>query len=265
MKILVTFAIENEFAMWRSMRKFRRAKWDTVDVFTTEIEGAELGVILTGVGPRMAGSCAAQVFRGEYDSINCSISSGFAGALRPEYQIGQVVAARRVYSESSRAVDGNAYLACSNPLISFAAECGATIAGRLYSAEHVVSTAAEKQHLGNIADAIEMESFEIMREAAANGVPAIAIRAISDTANEDLPLDMNQVFNDEGKVSVARVLGQVAMHPQAVPGLMRLGQNSKRAAESLAKFIDAYVTILARRMNPLEMRAAPVERPERAV
>lgn len=256
MKVLVTFAIENEFAPWRAMRKFRRAQWGPVEVFATEIEAMEIGVALTGVGPRMAGSCAAKIFRSEHDAINCCITSGFAGALRPEYQIGQVVAGQRVYAESPRGDEGSPSIASSDPLISFATECGATIAGRFYSAERVVTRAEEKAHLSHLADAVEMESFEIMREAAADGVPAIVIRAISDTANEDLPLDMNEVLSDEGKVSMTRVLGQVALNPQAVPGLVRLGQNSKKAAESLAKFLDAYVTVLARQMNPLDVRAA---------
>jgi adenosylhomocysteine nucleosidase len=256
MKILVTFAIENEFAPWRGMRKFRRTNWGAIEVFVADVEGAEIGVALTGVGPRLAGSCSAKIFRSEHDSIKCCITSGFAGALRPEYQIGDMVVARRVYSESARSRgDANA-LASSDPLVSFATDSGAKIADRFYSAERVVARAEEKAHLANLADAVEMESFEIMREAASDGVPSVAIRAISDTAEEDLPLDMNSVLSDQGKVSIARVIGQVAMNPQAVPGLVRLGRNSKRAAESLAKFLDQYVTVLARQMNPLDVRTA---------
>ena len=49
------------------------------------------------------------------------------------------------------------------------------------------------------------------------GIPGVAIRAISDLADEDLPLDMNEVFTDEGQVSIPRILGQVALHPQSIP------------------------------------------------
>ncbi len=44
------------------------------------------------------------------------------------------------------------------------------------------------------ADAVEMESFAVLSRARANGVPGIAIRAVSDTVDEDLPLGMNEVF-----------------------------------------------------------------------
>ena len=92
-----------------------------------------------------------------------------------------------------------------------------------------------------------MESFEIFREAAACGSPAVAIRAISDGIDEDLPLDMNQLFTDEGQLSISRVMGQVALHPQSIPGLVKLRENSKRAAESLARFLDRYVATVIER------------------
>src|SRR6202041_2278330 len=103
--------------------------------------------------------------------------------------------------------------------------------------------------------AVEMESFEILLESAAYGIPAVAIRAISDTLDDDLPLDMNRIFTDEGQVSIPRVLGQVALHPTSVPDLVRLGQNSKTAAEALARFLDKYVTTVSQRFQTLEKRS----------
>jgi hypothetical protein len=129
---------------------------------------------------------------------------------------------------------------------------------RFYSADHVVSSADEKQRLGESADAVEMESFEILREAQAAGVPAVAVRAISDTVGEDLPLDMNQVFTDQGQVSIPRVLGQVALKPQSLPGLIRLGRNSRIAAQSLAHFLDSYVVALAGRAAQFETKSSVV-------
>ncbi len=84
----------------------------------------------------------------------------------------------------------------SAPLVSFAEDCGATVVGRFYSAERAVSRAEEKRHLSSSADAVEMESFAVLSRARANGVPGVAIRCVSDTVDEDLPLDMNEVFNE---------------------------------------------------------------------
>lgn len=250
MKILVTFALENEFAPWRAMHDFELAQWGAAQAHVAEIGGATVGVVVTGAGPKQAGLSASQVIWGGYDEIRVCISSGLAGALKEKYEVGQVLAAKSIFSESANAYpDGK--VQSSEALVSLAAECGAVLADEFYSAEHVISTAQEKKSLGNIADAVEMESFQIMHEARAFGVPAIAIRSISDLANEDMPLDMDGLFNSEGRVSIPRVLGQVAMHPVAAPGLMRLGSQSKRAAESLAQFLDRYVELVVSRMAPL--------------
>jgi nucleoside phosphorylase len=256
LKILVTFALENEFAPWRAMHKFRAGKWSDADAFFTEVGSAEVGVVLTGVGPKQAGLSASGVIWGESESIGLCISSGVAGALRPEYRIAQILAARTIYSEFSHADLQSNTLESSNALISFAEGCGATIVDRFYSADRVITKAKEKQSLGLTADAVEMESFEILLEAAAFGIPAIAIRAISDLSSQDLPLDMSEILTNEGKVSIPRVLGQVAMHPTALPELVKLGQQSSRAAEALAQFLERYIVFVSDRAAALENKAA---------
>jgi adenosylhomocysteine nucleosidase len=117
--------------------------------------------------------------------------------------------------------------------------------GWFVTASRAANTAAEKQALSGGADAVEMESYEVLSAARAASVPAVAIRAVSDGADEDLPFDMNRVFGEDGQVSLPRVLGQVLLRPGAIPGLIRLGSNSRKAAESLARFLDSYVKELA--------------------
>jgi adenosylhomocysteine nucleosidase len=260
MRILVTFALETEFAPWRAMRTFRRSSSGSADTFLAEIDGAEIAVVLTGAGPRQAVRAASQALRSDFDSLNFCISSGLAGALRPEYKIGDVLVARSVFSELPQETLGSQILECSGSLVSFAADLGATVVRRFYTADRVVARVDEKQHLGETADAVEMESFEILSEATASGVPAVAIRAISDAADEELPMDMNQVFTDEGQVSIPRVVGQVARHPQALPGLIKLGQQSKRAAESLAGFLDRYVVAILERARNLDSKTTAASR-----
>ncbi|HWF36903.1 MAG TPA: hypothetical protein VG322_00175 [Candidatus Acidoferrales bacterium] len=255
MRILVTFALENEFAPWRSLRKFRRAKWDTADVFRTEIGAANVNVLLTGVGPRQAALAMSKISWGEPDTVEFCVSAGLAGALRPQYQIGQILVARTVVAERAPEGSNGRVFEASAPLVSFAQDCGATVAGGFYSAERVISRAEEKEHLGASADAVEMESFTVLSRARADGVPGAAIRSISDSVDEDLPLDMNGVFTETGTVSIPRVLGQVALRPQAIPGLVKLGHNSKLAAESLAAFLDSYIRDLSKRANALESNA----------
>lgn len=255
MKILVTLALEAEFAPWRTLREFRAGSYGTADAHVADINGAELAVILTGAGPRQAAKLASKAICAESDSLSTCISSGLAGALRPEYSVGQVLAARSVFSEDPREDQGLQLLPGSEPLISFAADQGARVVERFHTVARVVARAEEKHQLGRSADAVEMESFEVLRVAAANGVPAVAIRAISDAAGEDLPPGMNGIFTDEGQVSISRVVGQLARHPQSIPSLVKFGQQSKLAAESLTRFLDRYVGTLVNRTQSLESKA----------
>src|ERR1700733_9010028 len=104
MKILVTFALENEFAPWRAMREFRAGKWADADLYGARIGSAEVGVILTGAGPKQAHLKAAKILGSDPDSINLCVSSGLAGALKINYSVGQVLAARSGRTQTVRAI-----------------------------------------------------------------------------------------------------------------------------------------------------------------
>jgi|ERR1700684_802243 len=253
-KVLITFALENEFAPWRALHDFKPGKLGEADVYVAELGSVQVTTALTGVGARQAELTSSQIMRGGFNAFDCCISSGLAGGLQSKYGIGEVLAARSVFSEAVPTDGTSRLLPCSGALVSFAAESGATAVEQFYSADHVISTAREKQALSAKADAVEMESFEILRAAQSSGVPAVAVRAISDTLDEDLPLDMGEILTDEGRVSIPRVLGQVALKPQSLPGLVRLGKNSRVAAQSLSRFLDAYVPALANRTAPFETK-----------
>ena len=177
MKILVTFALETEFAPWRALREFRAVQWGDAEVYRAQMGAAEVVVLLTGVGPKQAHLQTAKVLEGDQESIHLCISSGLAGALKPEYRIGQVLAAHSVRTENELTDSSSNRLQSSTALLSFAEECGATVVEQFFSSVRVVGRAEEKRELGEHSDAVEMESFEILLESAAHGVPAIAIRA----------------------------------------------------------------------------------------
>jgi adenosylhomocysteine nucleosidase len=252
MKILVTFALENEFAPWRELRKFAPGKLGDLSVFGASAGEAELTVLLTGVGRKQASLAISDAIRRSSEHYLACISAGLAGALRHEYAVGEVLAARGILSDDQT----QAEVTCSEDLLSLAKTRGATVVEKFYTSSGVVASAESKKALGARADAVEMESFEIVAACQVSGVPSIAIRSISDEAGEDLPLDMSLVFSDEGQVSLPRVLGQVARHPASIPGLVRLGRNSKKAAESLARFLDSYIGELAANSVPLETRTS---------
>ncbi|HEY2108646.1 MAG TPA: hypothetical protein VGH17_02025 [Candidatus Acidoferrales bacterium] len=235
MKILVTFALENEFAPWRRMRNFKRVATDQWDhSYREQVGEAYVRVFLTGAG-RFAAQRAAAIAFEELPDI--CIVSGLSGALRQEHSLAKPLAARNITDAHGAKVHS------SHPdLLAAAAAAGSKLVDRFLTADHVVANAEEKRKLGSHADAVDMESFWVLSAAADRGVPAVAIRAISDTVDSDLPLDFSRVFNEQGAVSVPKVIGQLATNPSKVGGLLRLAHDSERAASNLARVLDSFVT-----------------------
>ncbi len=238
MRVLVTFAVQAEFAPWRRSRKFIETHHGPCPIYTAKFAECSVAVLLTGIGGKS--DWLATTKRVWDRDADICISSGLAGALRSDYRIGQVLAAKRVdFAGSTRTIPAD------QSLLRKAVATGAREVASFYSADHVVLSAREKQELGKHSDAVEMESGDVLCEAAAFGARVIAIRAISDSAEEDLPLDFNRVTTATGQVSLRRVFGEVALHLNAVPALLRFGQQSRMAAEKLAEFLERYIATLA--------------------
>jgi adenosylhomocysteine nucleosidase len=234
MRILVTFAVEAEFAPWRKLRQFVKQTDGATEYFAARIGGADVNVLLTGIGGK---SAWLETTRIVWDGdVDICVSSGLAGALRAEYQLGEILAAKEVQAISWKSV-----VTSDAKLIQLAEEHGARAVGSFYSADCVIGSASEKRELGRVADAVEMESGEVLYEASAIGARGIAIRGISDTVDEDLPLDFNRVMTPAGEISIPKVLGEVARHPMSAPALVRFGKQSRLAAEKLSVFLDSYL------------------------
>jgi nucleoside phosphorylase len=234
MKILVTFALENEFAPWRRMRRFKSVSVDTWDrSYEAQVGSAGVRVLLTGAGRFAVQRSLARAFDRAPDIC---IASGVAGSLKAAYRPGAVLAARTVAD-----VNGTRLMRSDARLISRAADCGARIVEKFLVSDCVVSTAGEKNALGVSGDAVDMESLYILAAAAHEQIPAVAVRAISDGVESNLPIDFDRAFNERGAVSVPRVLSQIVARPHRIGRLIRLVHESKRAAGALAGFLDAYV------------------------
>jgi adenosylhomocysteine nucleosidase len=234
--VAVTFALGGEFASWRRLRPFRRCADRPVPAYETRIGRVRIRVVLTGIGDRAATAAAAMVFQ---DRPDVCIASGLAGGLSQTLRVADIIAAGRVRRLDGRTID-------SDPrLLALAVRDGARAVSTLFSSPTIVVSAAQKRRLSVDADAVDMESATILDESHRRSIPAIAIRAISDPATVDLPLDFTPALTDQGRVSLVRMMAALARRPHAVPGLVRLGFEGRRAAAALASFLDAYVEHLA--------------------
>jgi adenosylhomocysteine nucleosidase len=248
-RILVTFALENEFAPWRKLGKFRRISTDSQSkTYSTQIRSADVRVVLTGVGRFAVQRALAHAFS---ERVDVCVASGLAGSVKSAYAPGDVLAARAIFE-----IGGSHTVKSDDDLVEIAERSGAKVVENFLVSERVIATAQEKQRLGSIGDAVDMEGIHILLAAAQRGIRSIAIRAISDGVDADLPLDFSGVFDQNGEVSIGRIVGRLVAKPRGLPGLIRLAHDSQRAASALANVLDAFVQLLS--MSPLPENAKAV-------
>ena len=233
MKVLVTFAVDTEFAPWRRLRDFRRASLEGNNIYEAQIGDAELRVVLTGIGPGPAGRAARTALS---DRPDFCISSGLAGGLKPAYEVSEILGARAICFSGSDGI-----LRSDKSLFDCAIRCGAKPVEMFCTSERLARTAEEKYALSLEADAVEMESYAVLAEAARWGVPGVAIRAISDVAGDDLPYDFDRASDPGGRIRLPGVLAEIARRPHRLPALLRLSRQCRQAAALLTQFLDLFI------------------------
>ena len=246
MRVLVTFAVEAEFAPWRRRHAFRRKESvhgshrGGSDVwYSSRIDDLTLDVYLTGVGWKGARTVLFSLLKEKPDLC---ISSGLAGGLKPDLKSGEIVVAR----ETSLVSGGKKFK--SRPLlVELAEETGATPVELFLTNTHMVCQAKAKHSMGEFGDVVEMESYHILTRASEQQVPALAIRAISDTVEEDLPLDLGWSIGRDGQIDYGKLLLQVGRRPHRIPAMVRFGKRSEKAAQNLADFLDKYIAAVRQR------------------
>ncbi|HYO83608.1 MAG TPA: hypothetical protein VES20_19555, partial [Bryobacteraceae bacterium] len=63
------------------------------------------------------------------------------------------------------------------------------------------------------------------------------IRAVSDTADDEFPIDFNAVRDESGRFVIHKILMRAIRNPlSTVPGLIRLGRNAQQASRALGDF-----------------------------
>jgi adenosylhomocysteine nucleosidase len=108
-----------------------------------------------------------------------------------------------------------------------------------------VADTAEKQRLAAAygASLVDMEAAGVARLGAMRGIPFYCVKGISDGYRDQLP-DFNRFIAVNGQFKLARFILFVLLRPWHWPALMRMGENSKMAAQGIR---DSLLDILDQR------------------
>jgi len=188
--------------------KSRREIVEGLEFYKGVLGETPLVVPILGIGQKFAIESSRKILAQFNPSL--LIIAGFAGALVPQLSRGQVVIASDFTHPE---------LLQSMKLIS-----GYDIV-RMYTSPTVASTSAMKAHLAaeTKCHAVDMETAFVFEEVGPQGIPLMAIRVISDEADEDLPSEALAHGYDykKGGPTPARLALYLTTHPFQAPALLR--------------------------------------------
>ena len=233
--IAVVFALPEES---RDFRRAIRAVRGKGNIWRATIAGHPVLVAHCGVGPAAAARATTELLAAHRPRM--LIATGFAGALDPALALGALV------------IGGNV---SARELIARAPQSGAHI-GHLTSVATPVESPAARRALAAAtgAIAVDMETASIAAACARTGVPLLAVRAISDLANDSLPVPFAEWFDlARQRPRPLRLLLFLARHPSRVAPFTRFVRGLAPARAALASFLLELIS-RAREEGDLEQR-----------
>jgi adenosylhomocysteine nucleosidase len=246
MRILVTFAVEAEFAPWRNLRKFQPLRvrphgaTENTDIWETLIGETVVSVYLTGIGHGIRRGAVEMRESFFTSKLDVAISSGLAGALKESLRPGDLIVPLKV-----RTLRNDLNADSDSLFRERAIQQGALPIETLITVDRIVTTAKEKARLAFFGEAVDMESARIMSHFVAAGAPVITVRAVSDSADEDLPIDFDRCLTPQGGIKPMSLVNAIVRRPSKLPNLVRFGRQSNQAAQRLAGFLDDFIAALS--------------------
>ncbi|MEO8602448.1 MAG: hypothetical protein ABI629_07730 [bacterium] len=221
------------------LRNLRRVRRETSGAFSAwrGASGAdEVVVIKTGVGPAHAATAAAAL---DLRDTALVISTGCAGGLDPRLRAGDLVLASTVL-DGETAWSTDAVVRARAVTVASTAHLRVSQGAIRCSASVLVSPADKARAAGGGAVAVEMEGGPIAAAAAATQVPFISVRAVLDSADEDLQVLTHFTNPLSGNLRPLALVQHVFSHPEAIANLLSLRRAQALTQGNLTKFFRAW-------------------------
>jgi hypothetical protein len=203
-----------------------------------------LTIRTVGPGAAALDSLAGLAAPGALDHPTAALVTGLAGGCGPDLQPGDVVIGDPVTGS------GGTLESRADPALRRRAEralSGVGLryrVGRLLTVDEVVTSPAGKASVwkAHEALAVDMESAHVIAWARRAGIPALAVRAVADGPDDEVPPGLLRAVGTDGRIRPA-ALARLLSHPALAGAAWRLGRRSRRGLESLARFVRAFVDL----------------------
>ncbi len=210
---VVTFSLPAESRDFRAALRIRGGR----------IGGRDIRVVHLGIGAAAAAEAMGRVMAdARPEAVICA---GFAGGLDPRLRVGDVVIAENFTAPE---------LLARAPL--------RAVRGKLVTHPAAVETPEAKAALARESGAIavDMETAIVAELYRAAGLPLLAVRAISDSASEALPVPFEEWFDlERQRPRVWRLLRFLAAHPAQIRPFARFVRGLSPARRALGEYLVA--------------------------
>lgn len=214
-----------------------------------------LSIILCRCGMGAERARQATAWLADTYRLQGMISIGFAGGLQPDLCTGDAVLAQHIRAYT--APSGNAPAIFSDPitptphLLHVAAQAAslptaAVYHGALLSADGVIASATQKQHLGQLSNAlaVDMEAHSIAQAAIRRQLPFVSLKTVFDTYHDDLSLPLTQCTRPTGTLRLASLASAVLRHPSLLSHLPQLKRNANTAGQRLENWLYRFLMLI---------------------
>lgn len=157
------------------------------------------------------------------------VSFGIAGGLAPMLRAGDLVIATGV------AIDGRTLAADPAWLLQLLERLPGAVSGLVQGESRIAATPERKGQLyaASGALAVDLESAGVAEACLAAGKPFAVIRAVADPADRRLPSLVLDALDAEGRPLPMKVAAGLLRRPFELPGLIRVGLDSRAALSAL--------------------------------
>jgi adenosylhomocysteine nucleosidase len=240
--ILLFYAFAHEIAPFkRRLRNRAPLAIGGLQGFRATIAGKEFAVVGHGIGHRRATETARHVFD-LMSEAELVIGTGVVGALSTGLKPGDLVLSDRIMMmladgrADEQAVSDEHVRAAGRSLAMAGIEYST---GAILTSHRVLATGAEKRRAKEStgAIAVDMETAAIAAEAAARGIPFIAIRAVLDEVDDEVV--GAEMADEDGNVRPMAATSYLIRNPATMLKLPRMMRNLSRATASIADALEA--------------------------
>ncbi len=90
----------------------------------------------------------------------------------------------------------------------------------------------------------DMETFPVAGAALKSGAEFLALRSITDRADEEIGISPMDIADTKGQISIRLAAGRFASNPHLIPRAIKFGRSSDKAARALASALKEFLMSL---------------------